>query len=236
MANDDISIKLNFDDSDFQSRIQAAQSAIDKMSGSTNTTAESLNGLEGSAKKTGQAFGQVEQKAKAAGEGVNNASKHIEEAKEHMGSLATEAYYASYGFGLLGEQIGGAASQASNFFQLAESFKELSPAVFGLLSALTAAVLAFEGLGAVVGKVKDAIDDFAKDQSQLVSINALIKNQGGAWKENSARVNEYAEKLAMAGTFAKGDILSGMQRLLTYGLSVNDAMRTPGCCNGPCQS
>ena len=198
-----LKVVVSADTSQMDSALSSLMQQLNKV-GSSNATAGVKN-LEEATNKAGES-------AKKATESHNGLAVGLKDLNENARTSAM-------GLQAMGLEGDAAAVKIEALVNVIDKIGEASPILLGVGVALA-------GLSIGFVKLKDAVADFAKEQSQLVSINALVKNQGGAWQENSKKVNEYAEKLALAGSFAKGDILKGMQSMLTAGLSTNDMLHS----------
>lgn len=205
MASDDMNLKvvINADTSAMDSALSSLAQQLNKVGNSSAT--ESINKLENATKNASKS-------AEKATESHRGLAEGLEDLNQHTRTVAM-------GFSALGLEGEAAAVKVEALAGVLGSIEKVSPILLAIGVSLAALSFGFV-------KLKEAVSDFAAEQSKLVSITSLIKNQGGAWRENSDRVQEYATKLALAGSFAKGDILTGMQSMLAAGLSTNDMLHS----------
>lgn len=203
MADDQVNIKFNLEAGDLNKQLTEIIANFDKLQASAPKSKDALKGVEDGAKKVGDEAKKSKEEANGLSEGLK--------------SLADHSRTAAIGFEQLGFEAGAAASRLSGLAEVVELVGKSAPELLALGVAVGVASIAFVELA-------DAIKTAAAAEETMVSITALLKNQGEGWKENSEAAEKYAGALALAGTFSKGDLLQGMQAMLTAGMSNNDMM------------
>jgi hypothetical protein len=139
---------------------------------------------------------------------------------EGMSTLATHSRTAAIALEQVGLEADAGATRLAGFAEVLEHVGSAVPELLAIGAAIAVA-------SAVFLTLKDAIDEAARSEREMVTIGALLKNQGSSeWQTQAKEVDEYATALARAGTFAKDDYLKGIQAMLTAGMSLNDALRS----------
>lgn len=139
---------------------------------------------------------------------------------EGMTNLAGHARTASIALEQVGLEADAGAVKLAGFAEVLEKVAAAAPELLAIGAAIAIASATFITL-------KEAIDEAAASEREMVTIGALLKNQGGEnWREQAESVDRYATALARAGTFAKDEYLKGIQAMLTAGMSLNDALRS----------
>jgi hypothetical protein len=151
-----------------------------------------IKALEASMKSASSATSGATSTVTAHGEAHHEAAEHVKESGEAVEKLTGNLGQVSSATSLMSELLekmgieAGGASEAINLAsESIETFASKAPLILGIGAAAAAAAAEFLIL-------KDSVEVAAAAQYQLVSIGALIRNQGGDFKENTQAISEYS--------------------------------------------
>jgi hypothetical protein len=144
----------------------------------------------------------------------------LERFAKGLNAFASHSRIAAIGLEQLGLEATAGAAKLAGLAEALELAAAAAPALLAIGTVIAVGSAAF-------GFLKEAVDDAARSERELITIGALLRNQGDeGWKEQAHAVDEYASSLARTSVFAKTDFLAGMQAMLTAGVSYNDMIRS----------
>ena len=187
------------------------------------------------AKEAADAVKTAEQeKAQATKESARIATEATKEAAQAQHAHNTELHEGKkasmeFGYGMMdvGYALEGVGIKSGGLLgdigYIARDFSSLTPM---MLVGLAALAVAWGTLAGSVELASKAVQNASKDELELVSLTALIKNQGGAYQKLSKEAEDYARSISLAFGTSKTEVVGGMQQMLAAGVSANDMLRS----------
>jgi len=130
----------------------------------------------------------------------------------------THAATLQRGFSAAGLAAEGSAARVE---ALAGALADIGKAAPELLLIATA----FTAIAGAISFFKDGIAEAAEMQSRMETLRAAVEAQGGSWNSLKGQIESFAQTESMASGITQNDLVEALNKLVTSGTSVADAMK-----------
>lgn len=147
-------------------------------------------------------------------EGIKNADRSLEIFAGHTATVTK-------GLDAMGLEAAGASARIEGLAGVLQDFGKAAPE----LLAITAAILA---VSSAFGVFKRGVTDAIELQSTMETLRAAVEAQGGSWAVAQQQILAFAQTESMASGITQNELVGALNKLVTSGTSVADAMKIVG--------
>jgi hypothetical protein len=159
--------------------------------------------------------------ASAAADGMTKVAATTAAARTELETFAGHTATVTKGLDAMGLEAAGASARIEGLAGVLQDFGKAAPE----LLAITAAILA---VSSAFSFFKNGIDAAAEMQSQMETLRAAVDAQGGSWATAQKQIEAFAQSESMASGITQNELVEALNKLVTSGTSVGDAMKIVG--------